>query len=161
MVHLWNGLKVRCLRRLPDDATDKEAVSEWQAACDFVADMLNVESPKLRLVDVEKWRKGTECLHRLEGVRSYVIFALADNQNISVHLSEPVYVMRNGKAVMACPGYVEIELMYNRSLCFFSIDDPKTSGEEKVEMEVDFGPDCRAKLAEALKAGIERHAKRK
>ena len=150
---------VELKRRLPNDATDKEAISKWQAACDLVADILDVEPPKVRLVDVEKWRKGFECLHGLGQVSSCVTFDLADSQDIDVRLSEPVYIMRNGKAVMARPGYVEIELMYNRSLCFFNIDDPKTRGEEKVEMEVDFGPDCRAKLAEALKAGIVRHAK--
>ena len=32
--------------------------------------------------------------------------------------------------------------------------------EEKVEREIDFGPDCRDKLAKALKDGIERRAQR-
>ena len=155
---------VELKRRLPDDATDKEAISEWQAACDFVANMLNVESPKVRLVDIEKWRKGFEGLHGLGKVRSCVKFDLADNQDIAVRLSEPVYVMRNGKAVMACPGYVEINLTYNKSLehsilCRCYSCRPKTGDKDKAEMEIDFGPDCRAKLAEALKDGIERHAK--
>lgn len=151
---------VELKRRLPNDATDKEAISKWQAACDFVADILDVEPPKVRLVDVEKWRKGFECLHGLGQVSSCVTFDLADSQDIDVRLSEPVYIMRNGKAVMARPGYVEIDLTYNRSLeCRCYSCRPKTGDKDKAEMEIDFGPDCRDKLAEALKAGIVRHAK--
>ena len=153
---------VELKRRLPDGVSDKDLASEWQAACDLVADILDVEPPKVRLVDVEKWRKGPECLLRGFGhIRSCVTFDLADDQDIDVRLTEPVYVMRNGKAVMACPGYVEIDLMYNRSLCLGGIGKPKARGEEKVEKEIAFGPDCRDKLAKALKDGIERRAKRK
>ena len=152
---------VELKRLLPDDATDKEAVSEWQSACDLVADMLEVESPKVRIVDIEKWRKAPECLHGLGQIRSRVTFDLSDNQDISVSLTEPAYVMRNGRAVVICPGYVEIDLMYNRSLCLGGIGRLKTGDEdEKVELEIDFGPDCRDRLAEALKVGIERRAKR-
>lgn len=147
-------------RRLPDDATDEEVVSEWQTACDFVADMLDVESPKVQLVDVEKWRKGPECLHGLGQVRSCITFDLADNQDIDVRLTEPGYAMRGGKAVVACPGYVEIDLMYNRSLCLGGVGRLKTGNEEKVEKEIAFGPDYRDKLAMAVKDGIERRAKR-
>ena len=151
---------VELTHRLPADATEEEVVSKWQSACDFVADMLDVEPPKVRLVDVEKWRKGPECLHGLGQVRSCVTFDLADNQDIDVRLEEPVYVMRNGKAVVSCPGYVEIDLMYNRSLCLGGVGRLKTGDEEKVEKEIAFGPDCCDKLAEALKNGIERRTKR-
>lgn len=150
-VELWH--------RLPDDATDKEAISAWQAACDFVADMLDVESPKVELVDVEKWRKKAEAFLRIGQVRSCVNFCLADNQYIDVRLTEPIYVMRNGKAILVRPGHAEIDLMYNCSLCLGGVGRLKT-GDEEVEKEIAFGPDCSDKLAETLKAGIERRTKR-
>ena len=150
-VELWH--------RLPDDATDKEAVSAWQAACDFVADMLDVESPKVELVDVEMWRKKVEAFLRIGQVRSCVNFCLADNQYIDVRLTEPIYVVRNGKAILVRPGHVEIDLMYNRSLCIGGGGRQTAGDEEKVEKEIAFGPDCSDKLAETLKVGIARRAK--
>ena len=156
--HRLRSVTVR--RWLPDDATDKEAVSEWQSACDFVADMLDVESPKVELVDVEKWRKMAEAFLRIGLVRSCVTFYLADNQHIDVRLMEPIYIVRNGKAILVIPGYLEIDLMYNRSLCIGGGGRLKSGDEEKVEKEIAFGPDCGDKLAEALKSGVERRAKR-
>jgi hypothetical protein len=50
--------------------------------------------------------------------------------------------------------------MYNRSLCIGGGGRLKSGDEEKVEKEIAFGPDCGDKLAEALKAGVERRAKR-
>lgn len=156
--HRLRSVTVR--RWLPDDATDKDAVSEWQGACDFVADMLDVESPNLELVDVEKWRKEAEAFLRIGLVRSCVTFCLADNQHIDVRLTEPIYIVRNGKAILVLPGCVEIDLMYNRSLCIGGGGRLKSGDEEKVEKEIAFGPDCSDKLAEVLKAGVERRAKR-
>lgn len=150
---------VNLRRRLPDGLTDKEAVFEWQAACDFVADMLDVESPKVELVDVEKWRKALEALG-IGQVRSCVRFYLADNQDVGVQLIEPIYVVRNGKAILSHPGYVEIDLMYNCSLCIGGAGRLEAGGEERVEKEIAFGPDCSDKLAEMLKAGIEGRMKR-
>lgn len=66
--------------------------------------------------------------------------------------------MRNGKAVVARSGQVEIGLMFNRSLCIGGVR--KIDAKEKVEKEIEFGPDCRDKLAKALKDGIERRAQR-
>ena len=151
---------VNLRRRLPNDATDKDAVSEWQAACDFVADMLDVESPKVGLVDDEKWRKEAEGFPVIGQVCSCVRFYLADNQDIGVRLMEPIYVVRNGKAILVNPGCVEIDLMYNRSLCIGGVGRLKTEDEAKVEKEIAFGPDCSDKLAEMLKAGIEGRMKR-
>ena len=149
---------VELTRCLPDDSTEKDIISEWQSACEFVADTLEVESPKVSLVDVEKWRKGMEGLRGLGAIRSCLTFNLADGQYIAVRLVEPMYAMRGGKALLARPGYVEIDLMFNHSLCIGGIR--KTDAEEKVEREIDFGPDCRDKLAKALKDGIERRTQR-
>ena len=73
---------------------------------------------------------------------------------------EPIYVVRNGKAILVNPGCVEIDLMYNRSLCIGGVGRLKTEDEAKVEKEIAFGPDCSDKLAEMLKAGIEGRMKR-
>ena len=150
---------VNLRRRLSDDATDKDAVSEWQSACDFVADMLDVESPEVELVDVEEWRTKAKAFMEIGQVRSSVTFCLADDQDIDVRLTEPVYIMRDGRAIQVRPGYVEIDLMYNRSLCIGGGGRQKAGDEEKVEKEIAFGPDFSDKLAETLKAGIERRAK--
>jgi len=142
------------LKRLIDAETEKDLLYEWQASCDFVADILDVESPKVRLVDIEKLRKSPE----MRGVGSCLTFDLADGQDIDVRLTEPTYAMRGGKTVVVNPGYVEIDLTFNRNLypCFLK----KMGVEEKVEMEIDFGSDCRDKLAKALKDGIERRTQR-
>ncbi len=143
---------VELKRHLPDDATEKDVISEWQAASDFIADILDVEPPQVRLVDLEKWRKG---LGRLDprGIRSCVTFDLAGEQGIAVGLTEPIYAMRKGKMVLASPGYLEIDLMYNRSLCYGGVR--KDDGDAVVvEKEIDFGPDCRDKLSDALKKDV-------
>ena len=149
---------VELTRRLPDDSTEKDIISEWQSACEFVSEILDVESPKVSLVDVEKWRKGMEGFRGLGAIRSCMTFNLADDQYISVRLIEPMYAMRGGNAVVARPGYVEIDLMFNHSLCIGGIRN--TDAGEKAEREIEFGPDCCDKLAKALKDGIERRTQR-
>lgn len=150
---------VNLRRRLPDGLTDKEAVFEWQAACDFVADMLDVESPEVELVDVEEWRTKAKAFMEIGEVRSSVTFCLADDQDIDVRLTETIYVMRDGRAIQVRPGYIEIALMYNRSLCIGGGGRQTARDEEKVEKEIAFGPDCSDKLAETFKVGIARRAK--
>ena len=148
-------------RWLPDATTEKELLAEWQASCDLVANILDLEPPKVRLVDVGKLRRCRtgRIETMLHGVQSSMTFRLAGNQYITVRLAEPTYAMRDGKAVMVVPGSVSIDLMYNLSLCGRFARE--VSGqEEKIEKEVDFGPDCRDKLAAALKDGIERRARR-
>ena len=155
--HRLRSVELR--RQIPVGATDKDAVSEWQSACDFVADMLDVESPEVELVDVEEWRTKAKAFMEIGEVRSSVTFCLADDQDIDVRLTEPVYIMRDGRAIQVRPGYIEIALMYNRSLCIGGGGRQTAGDEEKVEKEIAFGPDCSDKLAETLKAGIERRAK--
>ena len=155
--HRLRSVKLR--RQIPVGATDKDAVSEWQSACDFVADMLDVESPEVELVDVEEWRTKAKVFMEIGQVHSCVTFCLADDQDIDVRLTEPIYVMRDGRATQVSPGYVEIDLMYNRSLCIGGGGRQKAGDEEKVEKEIAFGPDCSDKLAETLKVGIARRAK--
>lgn len=156
--HRLRSVKLR--RQIPVGATDKDAVSEWQFACDFVADMLDVESPEVELVDVEEWRTKAKAFMEIGQVHSCVAFCLADDQDIDVRLTEPVYIMRDDRAIQVRPGYIEIALMYNRSLCIGGGGRQTAADEEKVEKEIAFGPDCRDKLAAALKDGIERRAKR-
>ena len=155
--HRLRSVELR--RQIPVGATDKDAVSEWQSACDFVADMLDVESPEVELVDVEEWRTKAKAFMEIGEVRSSVTFCLADDQDIDVRLTEPVYIMRDGRAIQVRPGYIEIALMYNRSLCIGGGGRQTAGDEEKVEKEIAFGPDCSDKLGETLKAGIERRAK--
>ena len=147
-------------RWLPDATTEKELLAEWQASCDLVANILDLEPPKVRLVDVGKLRRCRtgRIETTLHGVQSSMTFRLAGNQYITVRLTEPTYAMRDGKAVMVVPGSVSIDLMYNLSLC--GRFTREASGQEKIEKEVDFGPDCRDKLAAALKDDIERRTKR-
>ena len=148
-------------RWLPDATTEKELLAEWQASCDLVANILDLEPPKVRLVDVGKLRRCRtgRIETTLHGVQSSMTFRLAGNQYITVRLTEPTYAMRDGKAVMVVPGSVSIDLMYNLRLCGRFARE--VSGqEEKIEKEVDFGPDCLDKLAAALKDDIERRTKR-
>ena len=156
--HRLRSVELR--RQLPDDATDKDLIAELQDTCDLVAEMLDVEPPKVRLVDVEKWRKAPEIVRRDGPICTCVTFDLADNQDIEIQLTEPVYAMRDGKMGVACPGYVEIDLTYNRNLCLGGVGRRKAGDEDKAEIEIDFGPDCRDKLAKALKDGIEQRTKR-
>ena len=150
--HRLRSVELR--RQLPDDVMDKDLASEWQASCDFVANILKVESPKVQLVDVEKWRKRQGS--RWIGICSRVTFELVGNQYIDVRLTEPVYAMRNGQTVVVHPGYVEIDLTYNRNLYCDGVYGKTPDDEKAVEKEIDFGPDCRDKLAEALKTEIEK-----
>ena len=150
--HRLRSVELR--RQLPDDVMDKDLASEWQASCDFVANILKVESPKVQRVDVEKWRKRQGS--RWIGICSRVTFELAGNQYIDVRLTEPVYAMRNGQTVVVHPGYVEIDLTYNRNLYCDGVYGKTPDDEKAVEKEIDFGPDCRDKLAEALKTEIEK-----
>ncbi len=148
-------------RWLPNATTEEELLAEWQASCDLVANILDLEPPKVRLVDVGKLRRCRtgRIETTLHGVQSSMTFRLAGNQYITVRLTEPTYAMRDGKAVMVVPGSVSIDLMYNLSLCGRFAREA-SGQEEKIEKEVDFGPDCRDKLAAALKDDIERRARR-
>ena len=146
---------VELKRHLPNAVTEDDLVAEWQASCDFIADILEVESPKVRLVDIEKLRKSPV---EMREVGSCLTFDLADGQDIDVRLTEPTYAIRGGKAVVVSPGYVKIDLDFNRNL--YPSFVKKTGVEEKVEKELDFGPDCSDKLAKALKDSIEGQTKR-
>lgn len=151
---------VELTRRLPSASKEADILAEFQTSCDFVAEILGIEPPQARLIiDVDKWRKGLgEALYLLDGITSTMVFALADGQRIAVRLTEPLYAVRNGKMVMARPGLVKIDLTFNPSLMHHGRHRP--IGEKTpVEKEIDFGPDCRDKLAKALKDGIERRSR--
>ena len=68
--------------------------------------------------------------------------------------------MRGGRLEVVIPGSVRIDLMFNQCLCCCFCGVRVAECDEKVEKEIDFGPDCRDKLAKALKDGIERHVQR-
>ena len=152
--------RVELKRYLANASTEQELLAELQASCDFVADILGVEPPKAQLVDVRKLRGRMAMMEvAFRGVRTSMAFELADGQHITVALTEPVRAIRDGEMLVVIPGNVEIELVFSKECCggcVRNIDEK----DEKVEMEIDFGPDCRDKLAEALKNGIERRTKR-
>lgn len=149
---------VELKRELPNATTEEELVAEWQVSCDFIAGFLEVEPPQVCLVDVSKWRRGLGKF-TMGGVHSCVVFDLADGQYIDVRLTEPSYAMRRGKIVVVSPGYVKISLIFNRGLCLGGIRQIENE-DEKIESELDFGPDCSEKLAASLRGGIVRRAKR-
>ena len=152
---------VTLTRQLSDTLTEKELVAEWQASCDFVSGILGVESPQVRLVDVEKWRDGTKIAIPIQGITSCVTFDLADNQIMVVRITEPWYAMRNGKTVVVRPGCVSIVLRLKSNPRVAGVPHLDDDDKKVVEKEIDFGPDCREKLAAELKNGVKRRPPRK
>lgn len=140
-------------------SSESDVVAEFQSACDFVADILDVEHVQVRLVDIGKWRGGSPKFMLLAPLQSSMVFELAKGQSISVRLNEPQYAKRDGKMVFARPGCVEIDMDFNKSLGFFV--SRRGICELPGEKEIDIGPDCADKLAAALKSGVERRARRK
>lgn len=153
-------LRSMALRRwLADTATDKDFLSEWQASCNFVAGILGVGAPKVRLADAQEWRKGI--MNGRQGLwgfqrSSRVTFNVANDQNIEVRLVEPTYAMRDGKYVVVKPGLILVDIDFNR---YRHLHDPLQNGngedavqatEPPIKNEIDFGPDCADKLAKAI-----------
>ena len=107
------------LRRcLPDTATDKEFLSEWQSSCDFVASILGVEAPRVQLTNVKEWRK--DLANGRSGLLDFrrfsrVIFDVANDQKIVVRLDEPVYAMRDGKVAVVRSGQIFIDIGFRYS----------------------------------------------
>ena len=140
-------------------SSESDVVAEFQAACDFVADILDVEHVQVRLVDLGKCRSELSRLLLLSPLRSSMVFELARGQSISVRLAEAQYAKRDGKIVFVCPGYVEIDMDFNKSLGL--LGRRRGICELPGEKEIDIGPDCADKLAETLMSGVERRARRK
>ena len=134
----------RLRRELDKAISDKDLINEWQSTCDFVADILGVEPPKVKLVDLKRPRLWVLPFHAYSRVR----FDLFGKQHIDVSLTEPSYVFRDGKLLVVEPGCVKVELLYNRDL----VDDRKIQGDDvELESELDFGPDYCEKLSEVLR----------
>ena len=138
---------VRLTRELPDGATENDLADEWQASCDFVSDILGVIPRQIQLPGVYGLRDSNdrEVNFRRLGVTSWVNFRLAADQSMAVGLTEPVYVLREGTAVAVCHGCVEVLLVFHMGL----LNEPMAM----CKKEIDFGPDCREKLAKVLKDG--------
>ena len=134
---------VKLTRRLPDEATENDLADEWQASCDFVSDILGVRPPRIKLPDVYGLRdRADRGIESRLGVTSWVNFDLADGQTVGVGLTEPVYVMRDGKAIVASYGHVEVQLVRNGLRLL--------KNATTITKEIDFGPDCCDKLAKYL-----------
>ena len=153
-LHRLHSVALR--RWLPDTATDKDFLSEWQASCDFVASILGVGVPKVQLADVKEWRNRRHGLFEFRR-SSRVTFNVANDQKVVVCLEEPVFAIRDGKFIVVRPGliFINIDFNHNRLLC----DAPQNGkGEDEgqkvepsVKKEIDFGPDCADKLAKAIR----------
>lgn len=99
--------------------------------------------PRIKLSDVYGLREQSDSEHAgCPGVISWANFDLADDQTMGVGLTEPVYVMRDGKATAVSNGYVEVQLVQNEVRYLKSATT--------VTKEIDFGPDCRENLVEML-----------
>ena len=138
------------LRRELDAVSDKELTTEWQSACDFVAGILNVASPSVKLsMDMEKTRE--KCEGEGSGPCSRFRFRLYGKQCIDVSLTEPLYVFRQGKLAVVNPACVEIDLIndsdrwWGRGLRRYDDID----ADVEIEAELDFGPDYSSKLKSA------------
>ena len=123
---------------------------EWQSACDFVADILNVASPSVKLsMDMEKTRE--KCEGGGFGPCSHFMFRLSGKQCIDVSLTEPLYVFRQGKLAVVNPARVEIDLMNDSDRCwgrgFRRYED--IDADVEIEAELDFGPDYSSKMGSA------------
>ena len=143
------------LRRwLPDTAKDKDFLSEWQSSCEFVASILGVGAPKVKLADIKEWRKDlANGGHGLLDFRrsSRVTFNVANDQNIEVRLVEPTYAMREGKFAVVQPGLIVISINLRDPIQNKKGEDAGRKAEPSVKNEIDFGPDCADKLAKAIR----------
>ena len=118
-----------------------------------------METPKVKLADVDNWRENSvkAMIGSPDGIESSLDIELGGNQDITVTLTEPVYAMRNGKAILLNSGSVRIDLAFNRTLC--GVPHRMDFAKETIEKEIDFGPDCRDQLSDALKNAAERRAR--
>ena len=150
---------VSMTRMLPDVMTVDEMLAEWRAACRLVSDILDMETPKVMLADLDNWRENsvTATIGSSDGIESSLDIKLGGNQDITVTLTEPVYAVRNGKAILLNSGSVRIDLAFNRTLDV--VPHRMDFAKETIEKEIDFGPDCRDQLADALKNAVERRAR--
>ena len=147
-----NSIALR--RWLPDTATDKDFLSEWQSSCEFVASILGVGVPKVKLADVKEWRR--ELANGRQGLLGFrrssrVIFNVANDQNIEVCLVEPTYAMREGKFAVVQPGLIVISINLRDPIQNKKGEDARQKAEPSVKTEIDFGPDCADKLAKAIR----------
>ena len=148
-LHRLHSVALR--RWLPDTATDKDFLSEWQASCDFVASILGAGAPKVQLADIKEWRNRRHGLFEFRR-SSRVTFAVANDQKVVVCLEEPIYAMRDGKLAVARPGLILIDIDFNHHLLLN--DSPKSSKDnaamQNAKKDIDFGPDCADRLAKAI-----------
>ena len=151
-LHRLHSVALR--RWLPDTATDKDFLSEWQSSCDFVASILGVGAPKVKLADVKEWRK--DLANERRGLLDFrnssrVAFNVANDQNIEVCLVEPTYAMRDGKFAVVKPGLILMSINLRETPQNGKGEDEGQKAEPSVKKEIDFGPDCADKLAKAIR----------
>ena len=147
-----HGIALR--RWLPDTATDKDFLAEWQSSCDFVAGILGVCAPKVKLADVKEWRK--DLANERRGLLDFrnssrVAFNVANDQNIEVCLVEPTYAVRDGKFAVVKPGLILISVSLRDAPQNGKGEDVGQKAEPSVKNEIDFGPDCADRLATAIR----------
>ena len=149
-LHRLHSVALR--RWLPDTATDKDFLSEWQASCDFVASILGAGAPKVQLADVKEWRNRRHGLFEFRR-SSRVTFNVANDQKVVVCLEEPVFAIRDGKFIVVRPGliFINIDFNHNRLLCDTQQNGKGEDVLQKTEKEIDLGPDCADRLAKAIR----------
>jgi len=160
--HRLRSVKLR--RILPDDATSDTLIREAKGVIGEIAGLLDVESPDIELVDVGEWRNKFGRFSVIGRVQTNICFDLADEQKITVQLVEGGYVIRDGKAMLASPSQIEVDVTYNRELHNTGISPRRqesTNETVKVEKELDIGEDCADKLAKAIRREIDERAARR
>lgn len=146
---------VQLERALPDDAGSEVLLREAKSIIAEISKWLGMELPDVELVDVCRRGKSLKRSRSMDG-NTCVRFTLVDGQDIEIRLLEGLYVMRDGIPRLVDRPSIRIDITYNSELGVLAsvrrrMDEEKGRGAKaKVDKEIDVGPDCSDKLAQAL-----------
>ncbi len=149
---------VKLERTLPDDAGSEVLLREAKSIVAEISKWLGVGMPEVELVDVSRRGKNLKRIRSMSGSTS-VRFKLAEGQDIEVRLIEGLYVMRDGVPRLVDAPSIKIDIAYNPELEISAsarsmrrMDGEKRQGEKtRVDKEIDIGPDCSDKFAQAFR----------
>jgi len=147
---------VEMTRRFDGPIDEHSLVAEFQRSTDDVCRMLGVESVEVELGSVERALRETRSFPGM-GVKSVLRIQLAGGQNISIRATEPYYVFRDGKALLASYAGIEIDFTFNADLYMTPGCKPSRPADKKDVKEIHIGPDCTTALSKAM---IDRPKKR-
>lgn len=143
-------LSVSFKKTFESDMKSNVLMTEFQRTCDAITDLLDVESVKVGLVDVDLWKKKFRRSDDIGCVKTYAYFHLAGGQVIMVTAKEGTYVMRNGESTQLAKDSVEVKvLLKSQRFAYRSGSGADDVGVEKI---LNIGEDCSEKIATEMKA---------